>query len=525
MNATKERLQKSKESKPPVYKNPVYQGYGIGAIVIFWVTYLLTPSPLFFSTMIGLAVIVTTLLSILYLDIRRYKPSITADPGKLLLLGLLLTGTLAADRFVFFLLQTFTDRFPGIEPASTLFALPTAAGALLTTMLLDTHMGLIVAFVLSLLIGIAMPQEPFLTLYTVVGSVAAVFGAIYCRRRTHLLRAGIMVGVSNLLMIGAIHLFEAGSLDLTFPVEAAFGLGGGLLVALVVSGLLPMLESFFAVTTNVRLLELLDLNQPLLRRLSLDAPGTYYHSMLVSNLAESAAEAIGENPLQVRVCCYYHDIGKMLKPEYYIENQMGAENLHDKLTPHLSSLILVSHVKDGMELARKEGLPPFVVDIIPQHHGTRVIDYFYTKAKKGQVPSLTPITEQEFRYPGPKPQTKIAGIIMLADAIEAASRTLSHPTPQRFSSLVEKLVAHIYLDGQLDESDLTLKDLKRVKESFCKVLTRQHHRRIEYPGMGLSDHKEAQDEQPDSRSASAHRNVGQTLRGIGPKSPSKTGTA
>lgn len=513
----KERLQKAKESR--------WLGYAIGAIVVFGVTYLLVPSPLFFPTLIGLAVFVIALLGILYLDIRRYKASVAADPQKLLLLGLLLTGTLAADRFVSFLLQTFIVRFPGLEPASTLFALPTAAGALLTTLLLDTHMGLIVAFILSLLIGIASPEEPFLTLYTVVGSVVAVFSVLYCRRRTHLLRAGIMVGVSNLLMIGAIHLYEAGGLDLTFPVEAAFGLGGGLAVALIVSGVLPMLESFFAVTTNIRLLELLDLNQPLLRRLSLNAPGTYYHSMLVSNLAESAAEAIGENPLQVRVCCYYHDIGKMLKPEYYIENQMGAENLHDRLTPHLSSLILISHVKDGMELARKEGLPPFVIDIIPQHHGTRVIDYFYTKAKKGQVPSLTPVTEQEFRYPGPKPQTKIAGIIMLADAVEAASRTLSHPTPQRLSSLVEKLVTHIYLDGQLDESDLTLKDLIKIKGSFSQVLTRQHHRRIEYPGMGLSDHKEAQDEQPDPRSAAAHQNVGQTLRGIGPKSPSKTGTA
>jgi putative nucleotidyltransferase with HDIG domain len=525
MNATKEKFQKAKENqRAATLKNPVYQGYGIGGVVILGVTYLLAPSTASASALIGLFALVATLLGILYLDIRRYKTPLTADPGKLTLLGLILLGTLAADRFVAFLLQTFIVRFPDIDPASILFALPTAAGAMLTTLLLDTHMGLIVAFVLSLLTGMTMSEEPFLTVYSVVGSIVAVFGVIYCRRRTHLLRAGLMVGISNILMIGALHLYEAGGIGAHFLTEAAFGLGGGLAVALIVSGVLPLLESLFAVTTDIRLLELLDLNQPLLRQLSVNAPGTYYHSMMVSNLAEAAAVAVGENSLHVRVCCYYHDIGKMLRPEYYIENQMGVTNLHDQLHPHLSSLILIAHVKEGVELARKEGLPQFIIDIIPQHHGTRLINYFYTKAKKVQDPSITPVTEEEFRYPGPKPQTKVAGIIMLADAVEASSRALPHPTPQRIASLVEKIVTHIYLDGQLDESDLTLKDLKKIKESLNKVLGRQFHRRIEYPGMGLSEHEEAQDGSLD-RESTARVPAGRTLKGLSPKNPPKTGTA
>jgi cyclic-di-AMP phosphodiesterase PgpH len=468
------------------YRNPVYQGYVVGAAVIMGLTLLLAPSPASFLSFGGLAVLVTVLLGILYVDIRRYRSPMTADPGKLVLLGLMLAGTVAVDRIVSFLLGTVSEGFPQISPDAIFYALPTASGAMLATLLLDTHLGLTVGFVLSLLIGITVPEQPFLTIYTFVGCVVAVFGVIYCRRRTQLLKAGGLVGLTNVIMVGALHLYGGKGLGLELPVDMVFGLGGGLLVALVVSGALPILESFFKMTTNIRLLELLDLNQPLLRRLSTEAPGTYYHSMMVSNLAEAAAETVGENPVFVRVCCYYHDVGKMVKPNYFIENQADEANRHDRLNPHLSSMIVISHVKQGIELARRYNLPESIIDMIPQHHGTRLVDYFYDKARRSQDPFLRAMEEQEFRYPGPKPQTKVAGIIMLADAVEASCRALKTPTPQRISGLVDRIVANIFLDGQLEESDLTIKDLKTVQETFKRSLTRQHHRRIEYPGMDLN---------------------------------------
>jgi hypothetical protein len=206
--------------------------------------------------------------------------------------------------------------------------------------------------------------------------------------------------------------------------------------------------------------------------------------MMVSHLAESAAEAIDENPLLARVSCYYHDIGKMLKPEYYIENQLTEPNRHDKLSPSMSSLIIASHVKEGIELARSYKLPEAIIDIIPQHHGTRLMRYFYEKAKKEQGPELPPVKEEDFRYPGPKPQTKIAGIIMLADGVEASSRVLTDPSPARITTLVDKTATNIFIDGQLDECNLTMSDLRKIKDCFTRVLTGVFHRRIEYPGAG-----------------------------------------
>lgn len=473
----------------------------------------------------GLLILVASILSIFYLDILRYRSPVTRDLSKLLLLGILLTGTIAVSKFSYFLMTAFADKFPTVDPASIVYAIPVTAGAMLCTVLFDTHMGLIFSFVMSLLMGIVVPEEPLYPLYAFIGSVVAVFSVITCHRRTQLLRAGLAVSLVNMIIVAAINLFEGSPLNLKAVFDLLFSAGGGLLSGLIVSGFLPGLEALFTITTDIRLLELLDLNHPLLRRLSVQAPGTYYHSMMVSNLAEAATEAVGQNPLLARVCCYYHDIGKLLKPDYYIENQMGHINRHDKLSPQLSSLVVASHVKEGLDLAREYKLPQAILDIIPQHHGTRLMTYFYNRAQKNRTPDQSPINENDFRYAGPRPQTKIAAIIMLADAVEAASRVLDNPTPARITALVEKMMKTIYLDGQLGESDLTLRDLQTIQQSFVKVLSGQFHQRIEYPGMGLPNYGESEYEDSDHEPAAPKSPSNRNLQNVGRKGPSQAGAA
>jgi putative nucleotidyltransferase with HDIG domain len=259
-------------------------------------------------------------------------------------------------------------------------------------------------------------------------------------------------------------------------------------VGLLISFILPMLESLFDVLTDIRLLELSNLSNPLLSQLALKAPGSYNHSILVGTLAEEGAKAIGANSLFCRVAAFYHDVGKITHPEYFVENQRGI-NPHDRLTPSMSSLIISSHVKDGIKLAREAGLPEQIIDIIPQHHGTRLMTFFYEKARNSDDPSLSGMKETDFRYPGPKPQTREAAIFMLADAVEAAARTVDEPTPNRLREVIRKVTNAIVLDGQLDSCDLTFVDLEKIQEAFLRLLLSIHHRRVEYPGFDFGASK------------------------------------
>jgi putative nucleotidyltransferase with HDIG domain len=222
-----------------------------------------------------------------------------------------------------------------------------------------------------------------------------------------------------------------------------------------------------------------------MKSLMITAPGTYHHSVIVGNLVEAAAEAVGVNPLLARVSSYYHDIGKIKMPEYFVENQSGAPSKHDKLTPHMSSMILINHTKEGVELAKQFKLPQTVIDIIKQHHGTSLITYFYQKAKDNNIEGLP--AEDEYKYPGPKPQTRVAALVMMADAVEAASRVLNDPTSARISALVDRIINHIFLDGQLDECELTLKDISEIKRRFNYILTGILHKRIDYPGFDFGN--------------------------------------
>jgi putative nucleotidyltransferase with HDIG domain len=267
--------------------------------------------------------------------------------------------------------------------------------------------------------------------------------------------------------------------------EAVWLAGCAIAAGLLMTGLLPFIERFFDVQTDLSLLELGDVAHPLLQELVRRAPGTYNHSINVASIGQAAAESIGANGLLVRVGAYFHDIGKMLKPGYFVENQGGAENCHESLLPAMSTLVIIAHVKDGADLARQHNLPNTIIDFIQQHHGTTLVEYFYRRANEQQEadPGGGKVDEGSFRYPGPKPQTREAAVLMLADTVESAARSLVDPAPARIESLVEELAMRKLLDGQFDECNLTLRELRTIQDSLIKSLTAVYHGRIKYPGQ------------------------------------------
>ncbi|OGW38828.1 MAG: hypothetical protein A2010_03955 [Nitrospirae bacterium GWD2_57_9] len=434
---------------------------------------------------LGLALLILLVLYLFYRDIKRYRAALVADSKKIILLSFLLLITVILSQFVKHVLSLISDKLP-LDTITIAFALPVAAGAMLVCLLFDFHLALGFSFVISILLGLLFQGEPFMPFYYFLGSIVAALSVIHCKKRTALLRAGVLTGIVNSLSIVAIDLYK-GELFTRGIYDISAGFLGALAVSMIVSASLPFFESLFDIATDIKLLELLEPNQPLLKKLIYKSPGTYHHSIVIGNLAEAAAEAIGENPLLARVGAYYHDVGKIRKPEYFIENQHLSENKHDRLMPSMSSLIIASHVKDGVEVAREHKLPSAVVDIIQQHHGTSLITYFYQKAKELQP--LINIAEGDYRYPGPRPRTKVAAIVMLSDSVEAASRTLDDPTPQRIQALTNSVITRIFLDDQLSRCDLTLKDLRDISRNFNMVLTGIFHHRIDYPGMEFMGEK------------------------------------
>ncbi len=358
--------------------------------------------------------------------------------------------------------------------------LPVMAIGMLSCLLFDNILlaGILV-FLLSLFCAFLTHYfELFLVLF--VPALASVLCVYKARRRTQIVRAAIFASVLQLLLDVFINL----PVDFTLEELRTFfysDIGNGIFSFILVSGFLPVLEHIFGVVTNIRLLELSDFNHPLLRRMILEAPGTYQHSILVANLAEVAAESIGANSLLCRVGAYFHDIGKINRAEYFVENRLHTADKHRIINPTMSRLVIINHVKEGVELATRYRLPPPIIDFIPQHHGTGLISYFYHQATKDLSQEEKEKLKDEFRYPGPKPQTKEAGIVLLADSVEAASRVLEEPSPSRIKELVDQIVSEKIDDGQLDETDLTLRDLKTVKEVFTRIITAIYHARIEYP--------------------------------------------
>ncbi len=359
------------------------------------------------------------------------------------------------------------------------YSIPIILAPMLISMLLDARISFVSTVVLALVVGAYRGNDfTFGVMALIVGTIA-LYSVQKIRNRGQMFRAILLVILTYFFIkLGFGFLFFEPARQI-FTSFAFYLLPNAILTPTAVFLLIGIFEKLFDVTTDITLLELSDLNHPLLKRLSVEAPGTFHHSIIVGNLSEAAAEKIGANALLARVGSYYHDVGKMLKPEYFVENQVGTENKHESLSPHMSTLILVNHVKAGLELAEKYRLPGAVKRFIPEHHGTSLITYFYHKALEVMDPSE--VREDDFRYPGPKPQSKETAIVMLADTVEAASRTLENPTPQRIRNLVNTLVEKKIQEGQLDDSDLTLKEINRIKEAFVLILMGIHHLRIEYP--------------------------------------------
>ena len=364
------------------------------------------------------------------------------------------------------------------------YATPVAAGAMIIRILMNSETALVWVICVSLFLGISMDQNVFFCLYFIVSGVIASASLAHSKDRLNILRAGFQTGLINAalaLMIEISMSQLAGGAEYQQPLwEILAALTGGILASFLVLGAIPLFEAMGFVT-DYKLLELGNLNHPLLRQLFLRAPGTYHHSMTMAQLSEAAAESIGANALQAKVACYYHDIGKSLQPQYFIENQRGT-NPHDSLEPHQSARVIMTHVIDGYALGEQHGLPQPILDAIIMHHGTGLIKYFYIKALE-KVGSPEEVDERNYRYNGKRPDSKEMGIIFLADRVEAACRTLKEPRFEDFREMIKSLVNSALTDGQLEECPLTIKELYTIMDVFAKTMTGIYHHRIEYPSL------------------------------------------
>ncbi|MTV50148.1 HDIG domain-containing protein [Heliobacillus mobilis] len=423
----------------------------------------------------GMALLVLLNIFIVIWYLRTYRRDLYKDERLLGLLGLMATMTLLTARIITSIrLHDQQDIYNQL-----LYVIPVATGPMLLAILLESRVAVFMSFVLSGFIGIIADYSIPHAIVAWIGSIVGVYSVSRFSQRMDFARAGFTIAAANMVAIFAMGLATGVKLRVLATYGVPMGVINGILSAVFMIGSLPYLESAFKLTTSVKLLELANPNRPLLRRLLMEAPGTYHHSLLVGNLGEAAAEAIGADTLLVRVGAYYHDIGKVRRPAFFIENQSQGQNPHDKIAPTLSTLIITSHVKDGVEMCREAGLPPQVVDLVEQHHGVTLVSYFYHRALEAD--RTESVQEKDFRYEGPKPQTKEAALVMLADTVEAAVRSLPQPTPGKIEGLVRKLIKEKLNDGQLEESDLTFKDLDRVAQAFCRVLNGIYHTRIEYP--------------------------------------------
>ncbi len=368
------------------------------------------------------------------------------------------------------------------------YLIPVATSAILITVLFESRLAVFINVIIVLFLGIVMEGEFNYIVVALLGSFVAIYSVSTLQHRSDLTKAGVYVAGMNMVAIISIFLLMEGfhlEYDYLreFSIGVLAGVGSGLLSAVLAIGLLPYLENTFGLTSAITLLELADPGRPLLRRLLMEAPGTYHHSIVVGNLAEAAAEAVDADPLMCRVAAFYHDTGKIRRPYFFVENQLTGHNPHKRISPNLSSLIIRSHVKDGAEMARKEKLPQPIIEIIQQHHGNSLVSFFYLQAlNDGKAAELS---DEEFRYEGPLPQSKEAAIILLADAVEAAVRSLSRPVSGRIEGMVRRIIKEKLNDGQLDEAPLTLKDLDKIGDTFVYILSGIFHQRIEYPEKEL----------------------------------------
>lgn len=434
---------------------------------------LIRGQQIYYAGYIGLFFLLVIVFILVGVYMSIFVNNVFANPSLLLLMGIVIIITLI------------------LSVAATYFSsylIPVAMGVILLTVLFGYKLAVIINLVLALMVGLITGGDFSFILVALLGGLVSIYAVTRLSQRSDLARAGFYVAITNAVVILSAYLFF-GNVNLEYDslvglgYSMVAGIGNGILSAVVAIGLLPFLESIFGVTTAITLLELSNPNHPLLRDMLLKAPGTYYHSMMVSNLAEAAAEAVNADALLTRVGAYYHDIGKLKRPFFFSENQLSGENPHSKLSPNLSALIIGAHPKDGVELGRKHRLPEAILDIAVQHHGNSMISFFYQLALENDCREN--VSADKFRYEGPKPQTKEATIIMLADAVEAGVRSLSKPSGNRVEMMVRRMVKEKLDDRQLDQCDLTLKEIDQIAEAFVYIMSGIYHSRIEYPEKDL----------------------------------------
>ena len=421
------------------------------------------------QNIIGLFLINALFIILIGLYIYTFHRNIFNDNNKLILLSII------------YIFMIFVAKISGEISG---YLIPMAFASMLIAITIDSRLALWMTFIISYNIGFIFLGEINYMIVALAGGLISVFSIRKATQRSSLTRAGLLIAITNIFSIFSLGLIQRSSSQVMLH-NSMWGIVNGFASVILTIGILPFLESFFDITSSFKLMELSNPNQPLLKQLLVEAPGTYHHSVVVGNLAETAAEEIGANALLTRVGAYYHDIGKLKRPYFFSENQEAYKNTHDDMEPSLSALVIASHVKDGVDMAKKYRLPKAIVDIINQHHGTGLISYFFHRALQSNGSKNTPVTEENYRYSGPKPQTKEAGIILLADSLEAEARTLNNPTSSRIKNLTQNVVNRNLENGQLDECNLTLKDLNSIKDVFSRILTGMFHNRVEYPDEEL----------------------------------------
>jgi putative nucleotidyltransferase with HDIG domain len=421
--------------------------------------------------LLSLLLIVATISTGISLYIHHYKPQILQKTTRLVALGAL-----------FWILLAVTHIFsfnPEWKPLSVGAAV---ACAIVLTIAYDQRFAIGLVMFYTLLAAFAVDQVASVELVIIMaaGALSCCFSLREIRTRKKLIEVSLLSTIVVFLTTVALGLLKNDPPKIYYS-HAGTASAATFIVGIFIQAFLPIIEQAFGIATSMTLMDYSDANQPLLRKLAMEAPGTFTHSLIIGSISESAAESIGANGLLCRVGAYYHDIGKIHKPAYFVENQMGSVNRHEQLSPAMSQLVIAGHVKDGMEIAREFGLPAVLRQFIETHHGTTLMEYFYHEAKKRQEEKQGTVAEAEFRYPGPKPKSKEAAIVMLGDAVESACRTLNDPTPTKVETLVHTIAMKRLQDGQFDECDLTLRELSKIEESLSKSLAAHHHGRIAYP--------------------------------------------
>lgn len=376
-------------------------------------------------------------------------------------------------------------------PESYQYAFPIQIGVLLVAYLVGVHLALFYGIINSILFGYMLNSE-FLIIYALLGGFAAILGVKILGKptRTPVLQAGMFIALFNAAAVFSFHLLEGGiGPILTFMTELGMGVLGGFISSALAFLFIPIFENLFRIVTPARLVELTNSELPIFRKMALQAPGSYHHSLVVASLAEAAAEEIELDPMLVKAGALYHDVGKIKRPEYFIENRTRNLDMHQDLRPSMSTLVIINHVKEGVEQAKKMRLPKKIQDMIAQHHGNSLVRYFFEKAKEEYDPEMQKIGEESYRYPGPRPKSKEAALVMIADSVEAASRSLNHPTKANLKRLITEVINASLQDGQLDDSYFSLGELKHVANSFLSTLDTIYHPRVEYPGFDFENKK------------------------------------